>query len=336
MTTQLTTFSDLYNDLLKRVRIGTSDTYSIAEAKKYINIALHDMFLGFGDKFSFAERDAVLQTRPSYSTGTVDVTIGSTTVTGNSTAWNTADSFGTANVRAGGKMSINGNVYEVSAVASDTSLTLVTNYIGATDTTVSYVYYEDTYSLAADYLKPIDFRRFSGPMDIPLMSRTEFRRAWPRNNTVGKPSIATIIDTPTASDATIPKKIQFHRPPDKTYLIPYTYVTSYLAVSTTGTEQTQLSADTDEPIVPLMARHAIVLGALKSWYRDKKDDQRSQEAAADYVDVMTRLIGDNDTGAAPKPQIIPRLGGYAAKAKRPFRSGRYGRYVAGSAFDEIR
>ncbi|MGI9297617.1 MAG: hypothetical protein ACR2QC_06945, partial [Gammaproteobacteria bacterium] len=112
------------------------------------------------------------------------------------------------------------------------------------------------------------------------------------------------------------------------------YVTSNLAVTSAGAEQTQLVNDTDEPIVPLQYRHAIVFHALYQLYRDKRDDARSQEAKAEYTDVMLRITGDQEIGRT-RPQIRPRLGSYAQGAQRPY-SRRGSRHVTGTRFDEIR
>jgi hypothetical protein len=87
--------------------------------------------------------------------------------------------------------------------------------------------------------------------------------------------------------------------------------------------------------VPLRARHAIVYHALYHHYRDLKDDTRSQEAKAEYTDIITRLVGDQEVGTS-RPQIRPRVGPYARRAKEPYgrRGGR--RFITGDAFDENR
>jgi hypothetical protein len=105
-------------------------------------------------------------------------------------------------------------------------------------------------------------------------------------------------------------------------------VTSNLAVTAGGTEQTQLTNDTDEPIVPLRARHAIVFNALYHWYRDRKDDAtRAEMAKAEYIDLMRRILGDTNIGQ-DRPRIIPyRLSGRRAVL---------GRFDVGDRFDELR
>ncbi len=99
--------------------------------------------------------------------------------------------------------------------------------------------------------------------------------------------------------------------------------------------QANLSADADEPIMPLQYRHAIVFHALYHWYRDKKDDDRSQGAKGEYEGIMLRISGDQEIGRS-RPQFRPRRGPYVSKAKRPYSSGRNSRYTTGSRFDEIR
>src|SRR5262245_6320620 len=117
-TSQLTDFSDLYTDLQNRVRVQTSVTATATQAKRYINIALHDMHVGFAEKFPWCQREAVLITQPQYTTGTVTITQGSTTLTGASTLWTTTNAFGVANARTTGKIVIDGSVepYGISTV----------------------------------------------------------------------------------------------------------------------------------------------------------------------------------------------------------------------------
>jgi len=328
--TQPTTFSDLYTSLSNKVRIETGVTATQDLAKGAINTALHDMHIGTKEKFPWAERSATLRTKAKYTTGTVAITKGSTAVTGTSTEWDTANDFSENNVIAGGKMVIEGSVdvYEVSSVASDTSLTLVQNFVGTTVTEATYVYFEDEYALHDDFLRPLSFRYFDQNRQISLLQRREFQEQFVRNKTTGKVRHAAIIDKAFSGSASPVRKVIFHQPPDTAYLIPYSFITDKLAVSTGGTEQVQMTADTDEPIVPLYARHGIVLHALYNWYRDRKNDDRSIAAKAEYESFMARLTADIEFGAN-RPQMRPR-----SYLPRKRRGG--GRYSLGSRFDEIR
>lgn len=317
-TTQPTSFSDIYTSILNGLRNDTSVTATINQAKRAANTALHDLHIGFAERLPWAERRAVLITQPEYSTGTLTATKGSTTITGSSTAWNTNNDFSVANLRSGGKLRINGGeeVYEISTVASDTSATLTSKF---TQTTVSgtYNYFEDEYALASDFLRPLDLKQFSDPLNIQLIGRTDFRRNFLRNYITGKPQVATIMDLPFSGSTTPVRRVAFYKPPDKAYSIPYSYVTSNLAVSSTGTAQTQMSADADEPIVPLRYRYLIVLHALYHLYRDAKDDDRSLQVKGEYEQLLSRVTADTEIGAS-HPYLIPSVSGYARRARRPY------------------
>ena len=335
-TSQVTDFSDMITNLSNRIRVTTGVTATETQLKTALNTALHDMHLGVDYKLPWAERRAIIRTQDDYTTGTVTTTKGSTAVTGASTAWNTNNDFTVKNARANGKIVFSGSrtVYIVSSVGSDTSITLTEKFTETSLSAATYTYFEDEYDLASDFLRPIDMQRFSLETAIDLISRTQFRMLYPVNSTLGRPSVATLLDFAPSGNTTPIRRVRFAPPPNDFYQIPYTYVTGNLAVSSAGAAQANMSANADEPIVPLRYRHAIVLHALATLYRDKKDDTRSQEAKAEYVDIMTRIMLDTEVGA-PRPQLRPRLSGYVNAAQRPYsrgggRRGGLGRFDRGN------
>ena len=318
-STQPATFLELFTDLQNRVRITTGVSATEDIAKRLINTALHDLHIGYAECLPWCERRSTLVTQPTYTTGTLTVSQGGTSVTGSGTAWNTNNNFGVANVRAGGKLRINGGseIYEVSTVTNDTSLTITSRFTPETVTAGAYVYYEDEYALASDFLRPIDLTQFSAPFNIELLGRTEFRRRFVNNFITGRPSCATIVDLAFSGNTTPVRKVLFAKPPDRAYSIPYNYATSNLAVSTAGAAQRQLSADDDEPIVPLRYRHVITLHALKEWYRDQKDDDRFAAVKQEYEQLLLRVVGDTEIGQS-HPYLRPDVVGYARRAQRPY------------------
>lgn len=334
--TQVKTFVDLFTSLLNKVREQTSVAATVNQAKSYINTALQDMHIGYGERFPWAERKGRLTTQAPYSTGTVSISKGSQTLTGVGTAWNTNNSFGVKNVRTTGRIVIAGQfeIYDISAVGGDTAITLASQFVGDDQAAVSYLYFEDEYDLDADFLRPIDMQFFDSQMGIRISDRLKFRREYPRSATPGKPVVACIVDRGFNGSAVPVRRVQLWKPPDNEYSIPYAFVTNKLAVSTAGTAQESLSADTDEPIVPLMYRHAIVLWALYNWYRDKKDDTRSAEAKAEYVDLVIRITGDTEIGER-RPSLQPAMGNYRRRARAPYSAAAYGRYTTGGRFDRM-
>ena len=335
-TGQLRTFSDLYTDLINRVRSATGVSGTETQAKRYINIALQDIHLGFHEKCVWAERRAVLRTRARYTTGTCTIAKGATALTGTSTLWNTADAFGVTNMRAGGKIVIDGgsDVYEITSVTTDTAAVLANAFISTSVTAVTYVYFEDEYALASDFLRPVDAQSFDDARDIALIGRMEFRRRFPRPNITGTPIVATINDVAPSGNTTPRRRLQLWRPPSIAQVIPYTYITGNLALTSAGVAAEELSGDTDEPIVPLRARHLIALHALASWYRDKKDDTRAEQVKAEYTDGVLRLMSDHEIGQS-RPQFQPRLSTYARRARSPWNRGAGRRVGVGDRFDRM-
>jgi hypothetical protein len=334
-TSQITTFGDMITDLQNRFRLTTGVTATENIVKRYLNIALHDMHLGFEYRLPWAERRATLRTQATYSTGTLSVSRGSTTLTGTGTAWNTNNDFSVKNMRANGRIVINGSTtpYSIASVAGDGTATLSTAFTEASVTDGNYVYFEDEYDLATDFLRPVDVQTFSDQASIDLISRTEFRRRYPNNTVPGAPRVATILDFAPSGNTTPIRRVKFAAPPSTFQLIPYSYITANLAASSAGAGQTSMSATTDEPIVPLRYRHTIVLHALYNWFRDRKDDTRSTDAKAEYTDTMIRISLDNEIGSA-RPQLRPRVSGYVRAAKSPYRGGGR-RYDIGGKFDRM-
>ena len=331
------TFADLYTALLNNVRADSSVTAIVSEAKRMINSSLHDMHISNGEHFPWAHRRSNLVTQPKYEVGTITVTQGATTATGTSTLWNTNNAFGVANVRVGGKLSVAGspNVHEITVVTDDTNLTFTPLFVDADVSAESYTYFEDEYALASDFLRPLDLRFFNADRTIELIGEGKFRATFPRNNITGKPIVASIFDKAFSGSAAPRRRVLLHRPPDEAYIIPYTYVTANLGVTSAGAEQTELSSDTDEPIVPLRYRMAIVHKAAAQWYLERRNDvQRSTANEALYQNTLGKLVTDIEVGG-DLPQIRPRRAAYVRKAERPYSPGR-SRYTSGTAFDEMR
>lgn len=309
ISSQVTDLTDLRTDLLARLYEATGVTATNNIADRYINIALQDVHLNPGNNFPWAIRRAQLLTNARYSTGTVSIAAATrTTVTGVSTLWNTAvTGMGFNNVRVGGKITFSGSpeVYEVSAVSSDTSLTLTDRWTGSALSAASYIYYEDEYALPSDFWRLVDARSFSDEQKILAIGPQEFRRRFPRNVRTGRPLQATVIQLGfnTAGGVSPRYRVVLAPAPDIVYQIPYSYVTTNLAISSTGVEQAQLTAVTDEPIIPLRYRHVLVFNALYHWYRDRHDDTRTVEAKAEYVELMQRIAGDS-YAAQDNPRFI--------------------------------
>ena len=323
VTTQFTTFNDLYIGVLNAVRSQTSQASTLALAQRAVNVALQDMHLGQDYQFYWAERNAFLLTHPGYSTGTLTIGQGSqlVTATAGTTFWTSTNTFGQLNVAVSGKLKFPGDetVYRVATVPTAETLTLNGKFVGSSLTDSAYTYFEDEYALPSDYLRPVDMQFFDDNREINLIDRRQLRRGLPRNSTTGRPRAATQIELGPSASASLRPRIVFAPPPDAAYQIPFGYITNQLVVAADGTLKTNFTLDTDEPIVPLRYRHALYYYALKIFY-EHKDDARRAEADAAYKEVMQRTLGDVTVGDR-RMRIEPAVGNYRQQAERPYRAG---------------
>lgn len=336
-TTEVRTFSDIYTEILNKMRQPTNVTAIINQAKRYANTALHDMVFGFEYKLPWLERQATLLTQAPYAEGTVSITRGSTTLTGVSTVWTTANAYGVNNARTTGKISLGDhNVYTVSAVGDAGTITLGQRFVADEDLAAgaSYTYFEDEYALASDFLKFVDIRRFSTAYEIPLIGRNDFNRKYPRPNIAGTPKIATLLDKTFSGSATPVMMVQLYPYPSTNFILPYSYITKNLAVSSAGVESVSMSGDDDEPALPGRYRNAIVSFGIWKWYRDKKDDARSEAAKMDYQEEVNRIVGDQRIGANTNATVQPKVGLYKTRSIYRGSSGR--RFSTNNSFDDFR
>ena len=345
-TTTPTTFTDLQNALLNRVQVvlgtSTADSVTSLYAQSFLNQANHDFHLQ--RDWAWAERKGLIRTQVRYTTGLVTIALATrSTVTGTTSAtvtdlpaWTTAvTGMDFNNARVGGKMTFAGanDVYEVSTVSDATTITLVDRYVQTTALTAgAYVYFEDEYTLASDFWRLVDARQFSSAYNIPVIGRRDFYQRYPRNSRSGLPRNCTIIELGPGATTDWRPRVIFHPAPDKTYNIPYRYLTRNLAVSSTGTGAVNMSTGTDEPIIPLRYRHVLIEYALYLWYRDLKDDQRATEAMGRYDKMVARIAADTDP-QADHPRFVPRRAAYQSTGPR--RRGN-SRYSTGTAWDELR
>ena len=323
-------FSDIVTAVRTTVKADSS-TPTTTTIKRLINTRLVDMHIQAN--FPWAERRATLLTHAPYTTGTVDTTVGSVTVTGTSTVWTTSNSYGQANVRTTGVLVFSGDPqpYRISTVDGAGTLTLATRWIGAAALAgATYTYLEPEYDLASDLLRMKHPRQFSDVLQIPILPRDEFDRRFPRNTTQGTPIVCTIVDVGFAASASRVQRVVFAQVPNATLQIPYWYITRNLAVSSAGVEAEALSADTDEPIIDRLYRHVLVEGAAADYFRDGKDDARSAEHEGRYEAIVNRTKQDSPPERdRPRLEVVPRHNVNHLLQVR----GRGGRYVTGASSD---
>lgn len=326
----LTEMATAFLEALKEVT-GNSTVNTIAY--RYLNDALRDFEL---EKWPWQERRAVLLTKAPYTTGTVSVSQGGTSVTGTDTAWATADSFGQNNARDLDKITIGSHrdVYVISGTPGATSITLASRFTGSTVTDGTYAVFQDEYAMESDFDGFIDVKFFDRDRTIHLTGDQELNRRFARNANRRRPQFAALIELGPGSTAALRARVRLAPAPDAVYSIPYRYWSKNRAVSTAGAQAENMSATTDEPIMPKKYRSGVVWRALELWFSTR---QKNPALAADfkgrYIEVLTRARQDTGKGRE-RMRLAPAVASYASRARAPY--GRHGgRGDGGADFDQM-
>lgn len=151
---------DLINDI---IRMALDRVYNFHEWPYYV-------------------QEGTLRTVAVYNDGEVDVTNGSTTVTGTTTAF-TDDMVG-RKFRVSGEKAY----YKIAEVVSGTELTLAEEYRGDTDTGLDYEIFKDEYRLAADVGKYKIIRQLENGMALVSIYPDSFDTIIPTPESYGEPT----------------------------------------------------------------------------------------------------------------------------------------------------
>lgn len=151
------TFSDLETEVYDQTGL---DSNSQTRVDRWLNYVQQDICGRWPWSFLLS-REAVA-TIPDYSTGTVDISNGGTTVTGHSTAFTSTHGDGTYFIQ----FLATNDFYKVSSRSSTTSLTLETAFQGSSLTGVTYILRKFFYSLSSSADEVIDVRNWNTPIKL--------------------------------------------------------------------------------------------------------------------------------------------------------------------------
>ena len=130
----------------RRQARGVSGDLADATVRDIVNDAL-TMLAKEHSWYWYESRASMVLVEP-YSTGTVAVTKGSTTVTLSGGTWPT--------VAAAGSIRVGNDTYEIATRGSDTEVTLSVAYAGETDAATSFVWFQEAYSMPLDMYRTGD------------------------------------------------------------------------------------------------------------------------------------------------------------------------------------
>ncbi len=140
-------------------RLGDSAVYRVTAFNSPTSISISPVYAGA----SISNQGFTITTTTPYATGTVDVTNGSTSITGTGTAWTAGLVGGLVQIGDGST-----TVYTVTAVSGGTSLSITPAYAGATASGLSYSIPVGVYSMGtADFTNGSTALTGNGTLWVP-------------------------------------------------------------------------------------------------------------------------------------------------------------------------
>jgi len=298
------TFEDIYNSVLRRIKIPTTDTESLNAVKESVNTRYESIV--FRKKWRWRRTQFDIVVPALYNTGTVAATNGSRQFVGTGTVW-TAEMVGWF-IEAGAKE----ETYKVVAIdVAAQTLELSATFQGTTNAAASYTLFKYEHGLPPD-CEELDLvwhghRRY--PLD--LTSPRELKELLIKNpGAEGWATACTVEGFKDYSGPLLGEFLLLHdflggTQKDDLKLLTYPHIpdTSYVLHIDYMIKVDALDADSDEPLIPLEKRHILVYGALSDMFlRERADDTgrfweakftkelEEMEADSEFTDERPRLI----------------------------------------------
>lgn len=279
------------------------------EAMKWLNYGAE--ILGKTYLWRFLQRDHIIEPIAVHSTGTVDVTLGSKTVTGTTTAW--------INAMEGRLLRTKSfqEPYRIKTVTNATSLELELSFNGATGLTVGYDIWQNQYKLPPDFDDELSIFSFLPPSKLQYITFEDMqeRRVNPRST----PTLLGAMEATISGYKEDRLILEFGGIFDDPLQIP----TQYYGIIP------ELDKDEATWGFPRYARSSLHDWALSRMRVEGQDDvQRGQVAAQLFF--LERSEFSHLTKTQPRPRIAPETG---ERRIRQYRRRGFLRRRSNDAFD---
>lgn len=324
MSIKLVDFKDIQDAILEELKIQSADTTSLARIKRVINEVYINEVVPHA-RWKWLEGNYQVRFNAAYFGGTASVTPNSTTVT-----LSTAPSVGLGSF-ANQLFSTNGfnEIYTIeSHTAGSTTLVLSQQYLGVLDTAASFKIWTDKVNLPPDCRETVTVWHNMSQRPMEGLGQQKFRETTLRGQKAeGYPAYYFTGDyyDPSTSDG-------------ETESDRYRQMRVYPAINNKSVtisvdyikEVTELSADGDEPVLPLEDRIVIKYGALKTLWRSlMRNPDEAMIAAQEYQMKIDRMSGKIED-SQDKPRIHPDSQYVRRRRAGRYRVGSFSSDIAGS------
>ena len=274
------TFLEIRQRIAEVMGIDSTDTTTDANAtilvklKEWVNSRYR--LLAGKRSWNWRIKDTIIQTEAEITTGTVDVTNGSTTIT---------FSTGPTPSVLGWfiQFSDTDDWYEISDhTATQTGATLANTYLGVTNATISYTLRKIYYTLPSTTGKVLNAKQTRDDITLTYLSPHQLDYLIPDRTRSAEPEFYSIVGVDSNRDW----RVEFYPVPNDEMNINFRH---YIV-------PTELSADGDIPTFSPDFHEFLVWDVLASYGFMFLDDTRLSAAKVEAKSIMKAMI-DNDVAA---------------------------------------
>lgn len=312
MSIKLVDFRDIQDAILEEMKIQSSDTVSLARIKRVINEVYINEVIPYA-RWKWLEGHTKLRFREAYSGGTASVSLNSTSIILSTAPAAQYGSF------AGYFFSVTGHneVYIISShTAEATAITLSSEFLGTVDATASFKIWTDKVPLPVDCRETVTVWHNQNVRPMEAMGWQKFRELTIRApKAEGYPAVYNTGDYKDPSTGTDEYESDRYR---EMRVHPAIYSTAVTISIDYIKEVVALSADGDEPVLPIEDRIVIKYGALATlWRTIGRNPEEAGFSMQEFQNKLQRMAGKVED-SHDKPQIHPD-----SQYMRRRRAGRY-------------
>lgn len=217
--------------------------------------------------WSFFHALGVINLEDAYSTGTIAVTNGSTTVTGTGTTF--------LSTHVGWKLrGDRGEEYVIAACVSGTELTLDAAWVGETESGLTYILYKDTYLLPANFDRMMRMWDQTNNTELnPVVPNTTFRYAALSNQPM---TYARRFSVYGYNSGLTQRNVVFTPAPDTAARIVYTYYK----------KPTEVTGPSSSPDLPADMHLIVLQGVVARTLKQNRDWESYRDAWAEFEKML--------------------------------------------------
>lgn len=299
MSIKLLDFKDIVDSVAEELKVQSEDTNTIARIKRLINQTYLQEVVPFA-RWKWLEGHTAVKFEAAYYGGTASVTPNSTTVTLSTAPSASLGSFA-------GKLFSTDSFAESyiidSHTAGSTTLTLSSQYLGTLDSAVTFKIWTDKINLPTDCRETVSVYTSMNMRPMEGVGWQKFRElSLLSPKTEGYPRIYYTGDYYDPSSGTDELETDRYRQVRVYPSITKSACTVYIDYMK---EVEELTADGDEPVLPIEDRIVLKYGALKTaWRSIARNPEEAAISSQEFYARLNRMAGKIED-SQDNPRITP-------------------------------